>query len=183
VLTESSPITGREDAGDRSRPVQALSEFYRAFNGRDLDLAAQNWETSDVAVMDNPLGGISRGWPAIRAVYEKLFTGPNRVQVEFWDYSIVETADCFIAIGRERGTLTAADGKTLDLRIRYSRDPWNEGLGCAVTAAGSLLPMPTRASRCVDLPRRQTRESAEHRRHRLAGTCLRQEVATAGVSR
>lgn len=55
MLTESSPITGREDAGDRSRPVQALSEFYRAFNGR------------------------------------------------------------------ERGTLTAADGKTLDLRIRTSR--------------------------------------------------------------
>jgi ketosteroid isomerase-like protein len=121
VLTESTPITGCEEAGNRSRPVQALSEFYRAFNGRDLDLAAQNWETSDVAVMDNPLGGISRGWPAIRAVYEKLFTGPNRVQVEFWDYSIVETTDCFIAIGRERGTLIAPDGRTLELRIRTSR--------------------------------------------------------------
>jgi ketosteroid isomerase-like protein len=121
VLTESTPITGREDAGDRSRPVQTLSEFYHAFNTRDLDLAAQNWETSDVAVMDNPLGGISRGWPAIRAVYEKLFTGPNRVEVEFWDYSIVEATDCFIAIGRERGTLTAPDGTTLELRIRTSR--------------------------------------------------------------
>jgi ketosteroid isomerase-like protein len=121
VLTESTPITGREDAGDRSRPVQALSEFYRAFNNRDLDLAAQNWVTSDVAVMDNPLGGISRGWPAIRAVYEKLFAGSNRVEVEFWDYSIVETADCFIAIGRERGKLTTPDGKTLQLRIRTSR--------------------------------------------------------------
>jgi ketosteroid isomerase-like protein len=121
MLTESAPITGREDAGDRSRPVQALSEFYRAFNNRDLDLAARNWETSDVVVMDNPLGGISRGWPAIKAVYEKLFTGSNRVQVEFWDYSIIETADCFIAIGRERGTLTAPDDKALELRIRTSR--------------------------------------------------------------
>jgi ketosteroid isomerase-like protein len=121
VLTQSTPITGREDAGDRSRPVHALSEFYRAFNTRDLELAAKNWETSDVAVMDNPLGGISRGWTAIRAVYERLFTGSNRVQVEFWDYSIVETADCFIAIGRERGNLTAPDGTTLELRIRTSR--------------------------------------------------------------
>jgi ketosteroid isomerase-like protein len=121
VLTESTPITGRDDPGDRSRPVQVLAEFYRAFNTRDLDLAARNWEASDVAVMDNPLGGISRGWPAIRAIYEKLFTGPNRVQVEFWDYSIVETADCFVAIGRERGTLTSSDGTTLELRIRTSR--------------------------------------------------------------
>ena len=76
MLTEPTSITGRKDAGDCSRPVQALCE--------------------------------------------KLFTGPNRVQVEFLDYSI-ETADCFIAIGRERGTLTAADGRTLDLRIRTSR--------------------------------------------------------------
>jgi ketosteroid isomerase-like protein len=121
VLTESTPITGREAIGDRARPTQALSEFYRAFNNRDLDLAAHNWDASDIAVMDNPLGGISRGWPAIRAVYEKLFTGPNRVQVEFWDYSIIETTDCFIAIGRERGTLTTAGGESLELRIRTSR--------------------------------------------------------------
>jgi ketosteroid isomerase-like protein len=121
VLTESTPITGREDVVDRSLPIHALSEFYHAFNNRDLDLTARNWDTSDVAVMDNPLGGISRGWPAIRAVYEKLFTGPNRVQVEFWDYSIIETTDCFIAVGRERGTLRTPDGAALELRIRTSR--------------------------------------------------------------
>ncbi|WP_319449706.1 MULTISPECIES: YybH family protein [unclassified Mycobacterium] len=114
-------ITGREELGDRSQPIQALSEFYRAFNARDLELAARSWDNGDDSVMDNPLGGISRGWPAIEAVYAKLFNGPNRVQVEFWDYSIVETADCFIAIGRERGSLTMHDGTTLELRIRTSR--------------------------------------------------------------
>jgi ketosteroid isomerase-like protein len=50
-----------------------------------------------------------------------LFDGPHRVQVEFWDYDIVEAGDGFVAIGRERGMLVAGSGETLDLRIRTSR--------------------------------------------------------------
>jgi hypothetical protein len=38
------PITGREEPGDLSRPEQALAQFYRAFNGRDLALAEANWD-------------------------------------------------------------------------------------------------------------------------------------------
>ena len=37
-------------------------------------------------VMDNPLGGIKRGWHEVRSVYERLFSGPARVLVEFHDY-------------------------------------------------------------------------------------------------
>src|SRR5512138_2824214 len=55
----AEPITGREELGDLSRPEQALAQFYRGLNGRDLALLAENWEPSDDAVMDNPLGGIS----------------------------------------------------------------------------------------------------------------------------
>lgn len=117
----ATPITGGEPVGDRNQPVEVLAEFYRAFNGRDIELAGRNWDSSDDVVMDNPLGGISRGWPAIKAVYEKLFHGPNRVQVQFFDYSIIEARDCFIAVGRERGTLTKPDGTALELRIRTSR--------------------------------------------------------------
>jgi ketosteroid isomerase-like protein len=116
-----SVITGQEASVDPAQPVGALSLFYRAFNGRDLQLAAHMWDNSDQAVMANPLGGISRGRKAIEAVYDRLFHGPNRVQVEFWDYSIVESADCFIAIGRERGSLVRPDGEKIELRIRTTR--------------------------------------------------------------
>ncbi len=38
--------------------------------------------------MANPLGGVHRGWPAIREVYERIFTGPAQVYVEFYDYTL-----------------------------------------------------------------------------------------------
>lgn len=73
-------ITGREMIADGNLPERALSDFYRAFNDRDLGAMAENWSQSDEASMDNPLGGIKRGWEEIRAVYERLFGGPARVR-------------------------------------------------------------------------------------------------------
>jgi len=118
--TIQTPIAGREAAGESGEPVAALSEFYRAFNGRDLALMAENWDHADDVAMDNPLGGITRGWPAIRAVYERIFHSPARVQVEFHDYTHHVIGDVFYAVGRERGAF-AASGVTLNLAIRTSR--------------------------------------------------------------
>lgn len=115
-----TPITGREPIADASEPVAALAQFYRAFNNRDLGLMAENWHQAEDAAMDNPLGGIMRGWPAIRAVYERIFGAPARVEVEFHDYTLHRAADVFYAVGRERGTFAAAGG-TLNLAIRTTR--------------------------------------------------------------
>jgi ketosteroid isomerase-like protein len=70
--------------------------------------------------MNNPLGGIKRGWPEIRSVYERIFAGRAKVQVEFFDYSLHETGDVFWAIGRERGTVRRGELQ-LELNIRTSR--------------------------------------------------------------
>jgi limonene-1,2-epoxide hydrolase len=83
-------ITGREDYGDVSAPVQVLREFYHACNSRDMEMMSQNWAPSDDVAMDNPLGGIKRGWSEIRAVYEGIFGGPAAVYVEFFDYTEAE---------------------------------------------------------------------------------------------
>ena len=115
-----TPITGSEALGDDSEPIQALAQFYRAFNARDLMLMADNWQDSDSIAMDNPLGGITRGWPEIREVYERIFRGPSRVQVEFYDYTLHVAGEVFYAVGRESGTL-AGPGTRLDLAIRTSR--------------------------------------------------------------
>ena len=114
------PITGDEDLGDRSRPSHALAEFYQAFNTRNLALMADNWDGSDDAAMDNPVGGITRGWAAIRAVYERIFRSPARVRVEFYDYTLHVGDEVFYAVGRERGRFEAAGG-ALDLAIRTTR--------------------------------------------------------------
>lgn len=96
-------ITGKEDQGDLSTPYQALVQFYYAFNEGDFETMSANWLQSDEIAMDNPLGGIKRGWDEIRTVYENIFNGPAEVYVEYYDYTIHESPDSFYAVGRERG--------------------------------------------------------------------------------
>ena len=115
-----TPITGQEPRTDLSSPYAALVQFYSAFNNRDLEAMQRNWHKSDESVMNNPVGGIKRGWPEIRSVYEQIFTGPARVYVEFYDYSLHQDGDIFYAVGRERGNFTQGEVK-LDLAIRTTR--------------------------------------------------------------
>jgi hypothetical protein len=114
------PITGQENPPDLSMPQQALSQFYRAFNTRDMMLTAQNWASSDDIVMDNPLGGITRGWSEIQPVYARIFDGPAQVYVEYYDYTLHETGGMFYTVGRERGYLRSGN-VDLTLAIRTSR--------------------------------------------------------------
>jgi ketosteroid isomerase-like protein len=115
------PITGSENIDNLSRPIQALSQFYRAFNTRDLALAEANWDNSAEAAMDNPLGGIKRGWAEIRSTYERLFGGNATIHVEFWDYTLHEAGEVFWAVGRERGQYRPVKGEAIELAIRTSR--------------------------------------------------------------
>ncbi len=114
------PITGSESREGYSAPQQALVDFYDAFNGRNIVKMRGNWHSSGNIAMDNPLGGIKRGWEEIEPVYEKIFNGMVCVYVEFYDYTIDESPDTFLAIGRERGTFEK-NGEAITLAIRTSR--------------------------------------------------------------
>jgi hypothetical protein len=98
------PITGDENITDLASPLYALSQFYRAFNSRNLPLMQENWEPSAVSSLDNPVGGVQRGWTNIRPIYERIFQSPATVKVEFFDYTIHDAA-----------------GKALGLAIRTTR--------------------------------------------------------------
>lgn len=111
-------ITGME-CTESSAPFGALSEFYRAFNNRNLDLMRRNWHPEE-CVLNNPLGGIRRGWTEIEPLYSRLFSGTERVKVVFFDYTIHLSDDLFCAVGRERGTFEK-NGEKLVLAIRTSR--------------------------------------------------------------
>jgi ketosteroid isomerase-like protein len=114
------PITGNEDLGDLSQPQQALSQFYRGFNARDLKMIDENFAHSDEVAIDNPLGGIRRGADQPHLMYQAVFKSPADVHVEFWDYTIQRVGDVFWAVGRERGTYR--DGNAIkDLNIRTTR--------------------------------------------------------------
>jgi ketosteroid isomerase-like protein len=115
-----NPITGAEDLGDLSHPQQALAQFYRAFNSRDLKMIDENFAQTDEVAIDNPLGGIRRGADEPHKMYEGVFKSPADVHVEFWDYTIHRAGDVFWAVGRERGTYH--DGETVkNLNIRTTR--------------------------------------------------------------
>ncbi|WP_229168194.1 YybH family protein [Bradyrhizobium altum] len=89
------PITGNEDLGDLSQPEQALAQFYRAFNTRDLKMIDDNFAHTDEVAIDNPLGGIRRGADQPHAMYEGVFKSPADVHVVFWDYTIHRAGDVF----------------------------------------------------------------------------------------
>lgn len=114
------PITGSEYQGHSSSPYHALAQFYAAFNQRDLTTMAENWGHSEEIAMDNPLGGIKRGWEEISAVYARLFSGSATVYVEYYDYTIHEGSDIFYAVGRERGSFRLGETE-VQLAIRTSR--------------------------------------------------------------
>lgn len=113
-------ITGNEEVSESAPSIQALVDFYRAFNGRDLQAMQQNWEQTAEASMSNPLGGIKHGWQEIEQVYQRIFNGPARVYVEYYDYSVQLSGGMFVAVGRERGYFERGDSK-LELAIRTSR--------------------------------------------------------------
>jgi len=113
------PITGNETKYDNTMH-EALVEFYKAFNGRDFDLMQKNWLNNEEIAMDNPLGGIKRGWDEIKEIYTRIFSGQATVYVEFYDYTIVPMEGGFVSIGRERGYVETK-GQKLDLAIRTSR--------------------------------------------------------------
>lgn len=119
-MTEAKAITGNEKRKAKETPYEALVEFYDAFNHRKLELMEQNWAHSAEIAMDNPLGGIKRGWENIRSVYQRIFEGQASVYVEFYDYSLHEAGQLFYAVGRERGIFEAG-GQQVELAIRTSR--------------------------------------------------------------
>ncbi|MGR9106853.1 MAG: YybH family protein [Gammaproteobacteria bacterium] len=120
MYLQQTPITGSEDLSNYSDPMKALGRFYKAFNSSDLTLMTDNWLRSEEASLANPLGGLRRGWNEIRSFYENLFTGPAEVYVEYYDYSVHEFDEIFIAVGRERGQFRI-DGTAIELAIRTSR--------------------------------------------------------------
>jgi ketosteroid isomerase-like protein len=115
-----TPITGKENGGDQSSPLHALVHFYHAFNTRNVEAMSQNWAQSNDIAMDNPLGGVKRGWDEIKLVYERLFTGPAQVYVEYYDYTIHKTKEIFYAVGRERGYFRRGSTEIV-LAIRTTR--------------------------------------------------------------
>jgi hypothetical protein len=116
----AGPITGAEPILDVDSPTNALIAFYHGFNCRDIAALEEVWARDNLPSMDNPIGGIRRGWDEIAAGYRLLFAGPAQVLVEFHDYSVQAGDDWALFVGRERGTCRTERG-TMEIAIRTTR--------------------------------------------------------------
>ena len=116
-IQEAIDGSGHSDADD---PIAALQRFYHALNGRDLAGLEAIWDAGDDGSMDNPLGGIRRGWYNIRKGYEILFAAKGPYHVEFFDYTLHVIGEVFLAVGRERGQIGARHTR-VDFAIRTTR--------------------------------------------------------------
>jgi ketosteroid isomerase-like protein len=138
MTSQPNKITGSEARSGDGSALDALIDFYRAFNAGDLEALAANWAEGDAPSMDNPIGGIRRGWPAIREGYAKLFKGPATVQITFYDFTSQGGGDWHLFAGRETGICKTPD-VTVDLRIRTTR--WFTKVGgvwCQLHHHGSI---------------------------------------------
>lgn len=116
------PISG-QGGFPEGGPLQALDGFYHAFNARDGEGVRLSWADLPGIAMSNPVGGLARGREEVASVYARLFGGPARVFVELHDYEILETAETFFAVGRERDRFRMGE-VVIDLAIRTSRLFW-----------------------------------------------------------
>jgi len=124
-------ITGQETVEDTNHPINALINFYKAFNARNAEAAANNWAKQYAIAMSNPIGGIRRNWNAVKEGYDKIMGGEAKVYVEYHDFNFHLFDGVFYAEGRERGSLDTGEVQ-LGLKIRTSRiyklfgDDWKQ---------------------------------------------------------
>jgi hypothetical protein len=113
-------VSGDERKRADGDAVDALIEFYRAFNTGDLKALEEVWLAGSEPSMDNPIGGIRRGWAEIAQGYSKLFEGPATVRVTFHDFTSQGGDDWHLFVGRERGACRTAT-EVLDVAFRTTR--------------------------------------------------------------
>lgn len=113
-------IDGKETKRGEGNPIDSLIAFYQAFNTGDLAGLEAVWLTGSEPSMDNPIGGIRRGWGEIAEGYSKLFKGEVKVHVTFHDFTSQGGDGWHLFVGRERGTCRTAS-QALDVAFRTTR--------------------------------------------------------------
>ena len=92
----------------------------QTFNHCSIEMLTKIWLNRPLIQLNNPLGGILRGYESIRDLYARIFNGATKVWVEFEDIVEYFSGDTAIFAGPERGEFTIGD-RIVPLKIRTSR--------------------------------------------------------------
>ncbi len=118
------PITGDDFFGDALSPTQSLTQFYFAFNDRDVFLMSANWAMQlpelELSLADSG-GKVRRGWNEIRAYYDAIFKSSFRMRLSLPEYTLHQHPEVTFAVGVEHAVLTKEGGEVLEFSIRSTR--------------------------------------------------------------
>jgi hypothetical protein len=104
-MSHSDPIAGAEGRESARRHTWPSSSS-RVPSAAGTSIMAAELGLPDDIAMDNPLGGIRRGWETIRSGIRAALRGPRGL-CRVGTATIHESPDMFYAVGRERGHLRA----------------------------------------------------------------------------
>jgi ketosteroid isomerase-like protein len=72
-------------------PQDAALAFYQAFEARDLDAMMAAWADDEDIVCVHPGGARMVGYDAVRAGWEQLFSGDNKLSFRLDEVVVLET--------------------------------------------------------------------------------------------
>jgi ketosteroid isomerase-like protein len=118
LIVNSRIINGYGDTSELSEPELAIYGFYKAFNEKNMAAITKIWANTEDITIENPAGGIRRGWSDLKWAYGKVLGSPAKVSAEFYDYTIHIAGEVFWSVGRERIFLNiSGDDITMSVRI------------------------------------------------------------------
>jgi ketosteroid isomerase-like protein len=82
-----------DGARDSNAVSAANTEFYAAFEARDLDRMAEVWERSDRATVTHPGWPTLHGWARVAASWDAIFANTPYIQFVLTDESVTVHGD------------------------------------------------------------------------------------------
>ena len=113
-------INGYGDTSELSVPELAIYGFYKAFNEKNMAAITKIWANTEDNTIENPAGGIRRGWSDLKWAYEKVLGSQAKISAEFYDYTIHIVGEVFWSVGRERIFLNFG-GEDISMDVRITR--------------------------------------------------------------
>jgi len=117
--TIQTPVTGREYTGDQRDALQALAQFYRALNARDIEMMQQNGPIQQSRKWTILWENQTRAGAKLDQLMKDCSAAGPSTTSSFTITTLHQSGDLFYVVGRERGDLDLS-GQAMRLAIRTS---------------------------------------------------------------
>lgn len=124
-------------------PQDAALAFYQAFEARDLDAMMATWAEDEEIVCIHPGGPRLAGFDAVRASWERIFSGGGEISFRLEAMVLIETVGLAMqsAIEEIRGSERDAQASAIATNV-FMRTPSGWRMVCHHASAAPPMPAP-----------------------------------------